>query len=106
MEGLVNIPDLMDYLKRHDLVIAPAKMVEKDLTILRRLALKKNLLTLKEVTDAELWGKLTKNRVRQLAVLHARENEYIRHNGMMKMTKGLVERVARIRGVDWMDLKI
>jgi hypothetical protein len=104
MEGVVKISDFMEHLHRNGLVIAPAKMVEKDLTILRRLALKKRLLTLKEVTDAELWGKLTKNRVRQLAVLHARDGEYIRHNGMMKMTKALVERVARVRGIEIKEL--
>ena len=100
MEGVVNIRDLMDHLQRNDLVIAPAKMVKKDVAALRRNALKKRLLTLSDITSAELWGVIGRKRVYQLVRENSNDDGVINVDGEYKVTRSCVERIARERGIN------
>lgn len=100
MEGLVNIQDFMEHLQRNNLVIAPAKMVKKDVTGLRKKVLRKNMLTLNDITEAELWGNITRKRVYQIAKDNQEDAGVISVGGVTKLTKSFVERVARMRGVN------
>ena len=108
MEGVVNIENLMQHLQANDLVIAPRALVEnelkqRELLHLRSRLLAKKALTMKEIADSQLWGKIATKSVKEFAKTHAKENElFPTTKGKLKQYKLLttaVIRIAKQRGV-------
>jgi hypothetical protein len=104
MKGTVNILDFIEHLQQHNLVIVPQSMVTKDCKGLQKRLLSKNMATYKEIADSAIWGDVTKTRVYQIARQQCRTNEIlILRNAyakdITKITRGAIERIARIRGI-------
>ncbi|WP_121665267.1 hypothetical protein [Mesonia aquimarina] len=79
MEGVVNIERLMQHLQANDLVIAPRALVENELkhrefTNLRSRLLAKKALTMKEISEAQLWGSISVKAVKSYAKTHAKKH--------------------------------
>lgn len=102
--GTIDAQTFMEYLKRNDLVIAPAAMIRVDRKPLQIKALKKPALAYGEISAAGLWGDITQKRVYQLAKQFSREGEIIRpgenDNSPEKILTGAVKRIAILRNID------
>ncbi|WP_281681862.1 hypothetical protein [Zunongwangia profunda] len=106
-------PAFMEELKANNLVIVPADYAEDrrqeiKLKKLKRATLKKNLLTFKEISDAQLWGEISPKAVRDYAMVKASGKRYIKKGELLKVPKGereiwklsivAVERIAKAKG--------
>ncbi|MDH7444655.1 hypothetical protein [Aquimarina sp. 2201CG14-23] len=104
MEGLISIPELMQHMKRENLVIAPAHLVMKEQThleVLRKKTLAKKSLAYSEIAKAKLWGDITQKRVYTIAKEFAKELEIIKPgnkcNSPEKIIISAVIRIAKQR---------
>ncbi|HET8886798.1 MAG TPA: hypothetical protein VFM70_10655 [Salinimicrobium sp.] len=111
MSGEVSIEKFMHHLKANNLVIAPRDLVESrqnELKVekLRKEVLQKKAMSMKEISDAQLWGNITVNAVKNYAKIHAKENELFPVPSGKKMKYKLVRaavvRIAKQRG-QWLE---
>ena len=98
----------MEYLREHNLVIAPAKALAVDNTHLQKKLAAQKMATYKQIADSGIWGDITKERVVQLALQHCRANEIVKigygKGEITKVTKGAIARIARLRGFNTIAL--
>jgi len=104
MDQLVSANEFLNYLKRHDLVIAPASMVQEDKRPKQAQALRKPALTYREISETGLWGDITQKRAYQLAKEYSRDGEILKPgpgvNSPEKIITQAVKRIAIQRGLD------
>tara|TARA_Y100001963_G_C6693368_1_gene405750 strand:- start:656 stop:949 length:294 start_codon:yes stop_codon:yes gene_type:complete len=95
MDGIVNIPDLLDYMKKEGLVLVK----EKDIipSRLQERYLRKKSLTFKEISDANIWGEIGKSRVEAIAQ-DLLPHEKFKSGNKWKVHRSAVERIAKNRG--------
>lgn len=98
MKGSIEIDAFVDYLRSQNLVIAPAHMVLETVKVerLRDKLLRRKFMTFSEISKSELWGKISRTRVYQIAMEHAREDEIIGDTQKKILTMAVV-RIAKQR---------
>ena len=111
MVGTIQIPEFVEYLKQNDLVIMPRTLAENrheeiHQEKIKRVLKKKQALTFREISDANLWGeKITPQAIRAYAFKHARPDEIFPgkkgKKEIHKISITAVERIAKMRGQLW-----
>jgi len=110
MEGLIKIPDLVDFLKSEGLVLVNREEAE-NLAIyqeskkegLRRKLLRKKTLRLSEIAEAGFFGVGTKKGVQHIVKNHLSEAEYFKSGSgvrapILVLTSAVV-RISKLKGV-------
>lgn len=109
MSDHLNIPEFIDYLKKHDLVIVPRDMMAGQLVNgvplhnYRNGLLQKKLLSPKQIVDGRLWGDIKKPRVHQIIKTHLSPNQILRKGPLNAqfIPRHLVVNIAKLRGEVW-----
>jgi hypothetical protein len=96
MEGLVNIPELVSYMKKEGLVWA--KETDLKPLKLKERYMRKKSLTYKEIADAHLWGDIGKKAVEAIAKKELQPHEKFKAGIAFKIHRSAVERIAKNRG--------
>ena len=104
MKGTVKISEFVEFLTDNDMVIAPVNTVMRvDKMALKSVLMKKPVLSYAEIYEAEIWGRITRKRVYQIAKKYAREGEIISadksevYNDPEKIVISAVKRIAKMR---------
>ena len=106
MEGaLINVEDFIEILEAKNLVIVPRSLMEAQmvgnftLVEYRRQVMAKKLISCFEISQAQLWGKITKNRVRQIVKNEVDPLEVVMVNkNVIKITRIAARNIALARG--------
>ncbi len=103
MEGTIEISAFMDYLRKNNLVVAPAEMLVVDKGPLQKKLLAKKTASYKEISESGIWGDISQKRAYQIAKELAKPMEIIKPgkltNSPEKIITIAVKRIALIRGI-------
>lgn len=110
MEGVVKIPELMEYFKREGLVLVKreeaenlALYQESEKELLRRKLMRKKALKLNEIAKAGFFGVGTKKGVQHIVKNHLSDAEYFKSGSgvrapILVLTSAVV-RISKLKGV-------
>lgn len=106
MEGDVQIKASVfaAYLEKRNLVIVPKSLVEQHLVNgvplenYRSQILRRNLISLLEISRAQLWGPITKKAVMYIVRKEVPEADQVNCSGVIKIPRSIVRNIALQRG--------
>ena len=104
MDGMVHIPELVAYLKREDMVIAPRSMVIPAMVNgvpipeYRNRVLQKPYLSALEISNAQLWGPIGKHAVKNVIKKEVPKEEIKKFKNTIKIPRSIVRNIALQRG--------
>jgi len=104
MTGKVDVEELIDHLKRNDLVIVPRTLTEGlneryDQKAYENELRKKSALTFAEISNAKLWGDISARACKSYAKKYVPEELMLVNKGDVKLYKVPMSTVKKVQNI-------